>query len=125
MIKEFDDALFSIQKSFDSWIQDVKLVFSNFPEVFSKFSLTISNMIEKFFSYDNVKTLALAFVNFIPKAFESALKRAASVLDLFLKTKTGFLLVAVGILVLNFLGIFFVPKQYTFNNKKEGLFSSF
>lgn len=84
MIKSFDDALLSIQKSFDSWIQDVKLVFSNFPEVFEKLSLTINSMFQKFISYDNVKTIALAIADFIPKAFESALKRAASVLDLFL-----------------------------------------
>lgn len=88
MIKSFDDALLSIQKRFDLWVQDVKLVFNNFPEVFEKLSLTINSMLQKFISYDNVKTLALtlAFVNFIPKAFESALKRAASVLDLFLNT---------------------------------------
>lgn len=84
MVKEFDAALLNIQKRFDSWIQDVKVVLSNFPEFFSKLSSTISNMIGKFFSYDNVKTLALAFVNFIPKAFENILNRCVAYLELFI-----------------------------------------
>ena len=84
MIKEFDDALLDIQKRFDSWIQDVKVVISNFPEVFEKLSSTISSVFSKLISYDSVKTIALSIFNFIPKAFENALKRVAIILDLFL-----------------------------------------
>ena len=86
MIASFDDAMTGMQKRFDSWIQDVKIVLSNFPEFFSKLSETVKSMFSKLVSYENVKNVVTGIVDYLPKMFERTLKRISMMLDLFLKT---------------------------------------
>ncbi|MDY2815856.1 MAG: hypothetical protein SOT35_04560 [Bullifex sp.] len=86
MIASFDEAIGNIQKKFDSWIQDVKIVLGNFPECFSKLSETMGSMFSKLVSYDNVKIIILSVVDAVPKLFETMLKRISLILDLFLNS---------------------------------------
>lgn len=86
MIASFDDAMTGMQRRFDSWIQDVKIVLANFPEFFSKLSETVKSMFSKLISYDNIKGVVTGIVDSLPRMFESMLKRMSLILELFLGT---------------------------------------
>ena len=86
MVASFDDVVTGMQRRFDSWIQDVKIVLANFPEFFSKLSETVKSMFSKLISYDNIKGVVTGIVDALPKMFESMLKRISLILELFLGT---------------------------------------
>ncbi len=82
MIASLDKTINEIQVKFDAFVQNTKIVLSNFPEFMSKLGETASSIIGKIFSYDGIKTYLETLVKVVPKYFKLALDDAIAVLNL-------------------------------------------
>lgn len=82
MIAKFDNALSSMRDKFSSFVQNVKIVFSNFPEFISKLGETIRSMFGHFFNYENIKNVFTFLEDFIITSAKSTLTNIANMVDL-------------------------------------------
>ena len=84
LIARFDTALSSFRDSFGTFIQNVKITLSNFPEFLSKLGETIRSMLGKLFSFDNIKSLISFIGDYIVTHFKNTLTNISNMLDLVL-----------------------------------------
>lgn len=84
LIARFDNALSSFSDRFGTFIQNVKITFSNFQEFISKLGGTIKSMLGKFFSFDNIKNLISFIGDYIVTHFKNTLTNITNLLDLVL-----------------------------------------
>lgn len=82
MISSLDTAINNIQVRFDAFVQNTKIVLSNFPEFINKLGETASSIIGKIFSYEGIKSHLETLVKVVPKYFKLAIDDAIAVLDL-------------------------------------------
>lgn len=82
LITSFDKTLSEFKTKFDGFIQQVKIVFNNFPTVMEQLGSTVSSIMARVFSYDGVKSFLNTLVEVIPKYVKQALKNVISLLDL-------------------------------------------
>ncbi|MBO4393014.1 MAG: hypothetical protein J5800_01610, partial [Spirochaetales bacterium] len=84
LIARFDTALSSFRDKFGTFVQNVKITISNFPEFISKLGETIKSMLGKFFSFDNIKNLISFISDYIVTHFKNTLTNITNLLDLVL-----------------------------------------
>lgn len=84
LIARFDTALSSFRDKFGTFVQNVKITLSNFPEFISKLGETIKSMLGKFFSFDNIKNLISFISDYIVTHFKNTLTNITNLLDLVL-----------------------------------------
>ncbi|MBQ7644256.1 MAG: hypothetical protein IJS84_04440, partial [Spirochaetales bacterium] len=82
MIAKFDNALASMRDKFATFIQNVKIVFSNFPEFISKLGETIRSMLGHFFNYENIKNVFSFLEDYIITKAKNTLTNIANMVDL-------------------------------------------
>ena len=82
MIARFDNALASMRDRFSSFVQNVKIVFSNFPEFISKLGETIRSMLGHFLNYDNIKNVFSFLEDYIITKAKNTLTNIANMVDL-------------------------------------------
>ncbi|MBO4716858.1 MAG: hypothetical protein J5599_03090, partial [Spirochaetales bacterium] len=82
MIARFDNALSSMRDRFNTFVQNVKIVFSNFPEFISKLGETIKSMLGHFFNYDNIKNVFSFLEDYIITKAKNTLTNIANMVDL-------------------------------------------
>ncbi len=86
MIASFDTAITSFNEKFNGFIQNVKIVLSNFPEFVSKLGETLSSMAGNFFNYENIKNVISFIREYIISSLKSTLTNISNMLDLALNT---------------------------------------
>lgn len=84
MLENFDETITAVQKDFDQKIQNMKIVLANFPEFISRLGETISSIVLRFFSYENIKNIFSWIASNIPVLIEHYLKLISDRIDLYL-----------------------------------------
>ena len=84
LIARFDSALASMQQKFSTFVQNTKIVLSNFPEFISKLGETLKSMLGKVLKFDNIKNLISFLGDYIVSHFKNTLTNITNMLDLVL-----------------------------------------
>ena len=84
LIARFDNALSSFRDKFGTFVRNVKITISNFPEFISKLGETIKSMLGRFFSFDNIKNLVSFIGDYITTSFKHTLTNITNLMDLVL-----------------------------------------
>ena len=84
MIARFDNAISSFRDKFNTFIQNVKITISNFPEFISKLGETVKSMLGKFFSFDNISKVFSFIGDYIVTSIKNTITNISNLLDLFL-----------------------------------------
>ena len=84
MIARFDNAISSFRDKFNTFIQNVKITISNFPEFISKIGETVKSMLGKFFSFDNITKVFSFIGDYIVTSIKNTITNISNLLDLFL-----------------------------------------
>lgn len=82
LISSFDTAITNFQIKFDAFVQNVKIVFSSFPEFIREVGSLISFMMDSLFSYEGIKAFLSNLVETVPKTLKLILDNCISLLDL-------------------------------------------
>lgn len=84
LIARFDNALSSFRDKFGTFVRNVKITISNFPEFISKLGETVKSMLGRFFSFDNIKNLVSFIGDYITTSFKHTLTNITNLMDLVL-----------------------------------------
>ena len=82
MIARLDNALASMRDRFSGFVQNIKIVLSNFPEFISKLGETIKSMLGHFFNYENIKNVFSFLEDYIITKAKNTLTNIANMVDL-------------------------------------------
>ena len=82
MIARFDNALASMRDKFGTFVRNIKIVFSNFPEFISKLGETVKSMLGHFFNYDNIRNVFSFLEDYIITKVKNTLTNIANMVDL-------------------------------------------
>lgn len=84
LVARFDNAITSFRDRFNTFIQNVKITLSNFPEFFSKIGETLSSMLSKLFSFDNIRNAISFLGDYVVSSVKSTMTNIANMMDLVL-----------------------------------------